>query len=155
MSQVHYQRVLAQFIMCTILGYLVAALMFTSYMFGTFILHQYFHRLFVTGMRVRAALISACYEKALRLTLSARAEKTIGGILTMITVDVRKIRDLTPYYWILVSGPFQIAIALYMLYQQISWSVFIAVGAQIAVVVSVAFCSYIYIFSRSFLACMH
>ncbi|ETO01993.1 hypothetical protein RFI_35447 [Reticulomyxa filosa] len=102
-------------------------------MLGTFLLHQYFHQCFLVGMRVTSALISACYDKALRLTASARSEHTTGNLMTIVTVDVRKIRDVFPYGWILISGPFQIVIAIYLLYQQISWTVFVGVGAQIII----------------------
>ncbi len=104
-------------------------------MFGTFVLHQYFHRCFTVGMQVRAALISACYEKAMKLTLTARTLKTSGEIMTMITVDVRKIRDVFPYLWMVMSGPFQIIVSIYLLYRQISWAVFVGVGVQIVIMV--------------------
>eukprot|EP01084_Bolivina_argentea_P146148 255987_1 len=111
-------------------AYLYAVLLFGSYICSTFILAQYFHRCFRTGMRVRAGLMSACYEKALKLTQSARSKRTQGEMMTLVTVDVRKIRDVFPYCWMLVSAPFQITLAVYLLYQQIGWSVFVGLGIQ-------------------------
>ena len=111
-------------------AYMYSVLLFVTYFCGTLILAQYFHRCFRTGMRVRAALMAACYEKALKLTQSARSERTAGEIMTIVTVDVRKIRDVFPYCWMLISAPFQIGLAVYLLYQQIGWSVFIGLAAQ-------------------------
>ena len=108
--------------------------MFTSYTVATFILHQYFHRCLTTGMRSRAALMTACYEKCLKLSLNARKERTSGELMTMVTVDVRKIRDVFGYGWIVLSGPFQIIIAVYLLYQQIQWAVLVGLGCQILIV---------------------
>jgi hypothetical protein len=35
-------------------------------------LRQYFHRVFVTGMRLRAAVVTAVYQKSLRISNKAR-----------------------------------------------------------------------------------
>ena len=109
-------------------AYMYAALLFCSYITATIVLAQYFHRCFRTGMRVRAALMAVCYEKALKLSQSARSERTAGEIMNIVTVDVRKIRDVFPYCIMLISAPFQISLALYLLYQQIGWCVFVGLG---------------------------
>ena len=75
--------------------WILAAALFGSYMGGTFLIVHYWQRVFNVGMRCRGALIAACYEKALKLTLSARGERTTGEILNLITSDCRKIRDVT------------------------------------------------------------
>ena len=116
------------------MGYLIAGAMFAVYCLGTFVLHQYFHKCFATGMRIRGVLISGCFEKALLMTGAARSQKTTGELMNIVTVDVRKIRDVTPYLLMLVSGPFQIILALFLLYQQIGWSVFIGLAVQIILV---------------------
>ena len=113
------------------MGYIISGLLFLTYMFGTFVLHQYFHLCFTTGMRVRSALIGACFEKALKLTSDARSHATAGELLNYITVDVRQIRNLFPYGWMLISAPFQISMAIYLLYLQIGWTVFVGMGFQL------------------------
>ena len=75
--------------------WILAGALFASYMGGTFLIIHYWQRVFTVGMRCRGALIAACYEKALKLTLSARGERTTGEILNLITSDCRKIRDVT------------------------------------------------------------
>ncbi len=109
--------------------------MFCSYMVGTLFLHHFWHRALTVSMRVRAALISACYEKAMKLTLTARTLKTSGEIVTMITVDVGKISGVIPQLWMLVSLPFSIIGCLFLLYRQISWAVFVGIGSQILIMV--------------------
>ena len=44
-------------------GYFYTALMFIAAVVQSIILHQYFHRCFITGMRVRTAVIAAVYRK--------------------------------------------------------------------------------------------
>ncbi len=44
-------------------GYMLAAGMFVNALVQSLILHQYFHRCFLVGMRVRTAIIAAVYKK--------------------------------------------------------------------------------------------
>jgi ATP-binding cassette subfamily C (CFTR/MRP) protein 1 len=44
-------------------GYVYTALMFIVAFVQSMLLHQYFHRCMVVGMRIRTALIAAVYKK--------------------------------------------------------------------------------------------
>ena len=44
-------------------GYLYALLMFLAAVLQSILLHQYFHRCYVVGMRIRTAVIAAVYQK--------------------------------------------------------------------------------------------
>ena len=44
-------------------GYVYTALLFVTALVQSLFLHQYFHRAFVVGMRVRTAVIAAVYNK--------------------------------------------------------------------------------------------
>ncbi len=44
-------------------GYVYAALLFIAAVIQSLCLHQYFHRCFVVGMRMRMAIIAAVYRK--------------------------------------------------------------------------------------------
>ena len=120
--------------------YILAGALFLSYVFATFLIIHYWHRVFNVGMRCRGALVAACYDKALKLTLSARGERTSGEIINLITSDCRKIRDVTQYLWVLFVAPLQMALAVYLLYQQIGWSVFVAIGTQILLITPLQLC---------------
>lgn len=58
-------------------GYTIACLMFVGSLSQTTVLHQYFHLCFRTGMHIRAGLVTAIYQKSLRLSNSARQEFTV------------------------------------------------------------------------------
>lgn len=44
-------------------GYFYTVLLFVSACFQTLVLHQYFHICFVSGMRIKTAVIGAVYRK--------------------------------------------------------------------------------------------
>lgn len=82
----------------------------------TLILSQYFHRMYLVGLRIRTALISAIYRKALRMSNSARKESTVGEIVNLMAVDAQRFMDLTTYLNMIWSAPLQISLALYFLW---------------------------------------
>jgi hypothetical protein len=45
------------------------------------LLPQYFHRVFMTGMRLRAAITTAIYQKSLRLSNNARKVYSVVAVL--------------------------------------------------------------------------
>jgi hypothetical protein len=53
----------------------------------TIFLHQYFHICILIGMRLKSAIITAVYKKALRLSSSARQGSTVGEIVNLMSVD--------------------------------------------------------------------
>lgn len=90
-------------------GYYIALAMFSAAVVQSVLLHQYFHRCLVAGMRLRAALVTAIYKKALRLSNASRQKSTVGEIVNHMSVDAQRLMDLCGYLHILWSGPFQIA----------------------------------------------
>lgn len=59
-------------------------------MVQTIVLSQYFHRMFLVGLRIRTALISSIYKKALRLSNAARKDSTVGEIVNLMAVDAQR-----------------------------------------------------------------
>ena len=53
-------------------GYLYTVLLFLTAMIQTLFLHQYFHRAFIVGMRVKTAVIAAVYNKVIEMYLIQR-----------------------------------------------------------------------------------
>nr|CAG8528506.1 14943_t:CDS:10 [Entrophospora candida] len=112
-------------------GYCIAVLMFLTALLQTVFLHQYFQLCFTTGMRVRAGLISAIYQKSLNLSNSARQKSTVGEIVNHMSVDAQRFMDLCTYLHIIWSGPLQIFLALYLLYETMGASIFAGVGVML------------------------
>ena len=53
-------------------GILYSAIMFITAVLQSIVNSQYFYRMYLTGMRVRTALISAIYRKALLISNAAK-----------------------------------------------------------------------------------
>lgn len=115
-------------------GYFYAALLFGSAMIQTFVLAQYFTKMFIVGMRIRTALVSMIYRKALRISNVARKESTVGEIVNLMAVDAQKFVDLTAYLNMIWSAPLQIILALYFLWQVLGPSVLAGLAVMIILI---------------------
>ncbi|KAI1317577.1 hypothetical protein EDD11_008147 [Mortierella claussenii] len=112
-------------------GYTIACLMFVCSISQTTVLHQYFHLCFRTGMHIRAGLVTAIYQKSLRLSNSARQDFTVGEIVNHMSIDAQRVQDLVSYLHVVWSGLFQIGIALYLLFDTMSWAIFAGVAIMV------------------------
>jgi ATP-binding cassette subfamily C (CFTR/MRP) protein 1 len=83
------------------------------------------------GCQVRNILIGVIYRKALTISASKRQAVSTGRILTMFSDDTNQLRMFLFYVNNTVLAPFQIAAALYLIYQQVSVSTFVGLGYQI------------------------
>ncbi|CAI8020809.1 Multidrug resistance-associated protein 1 [Geodia barretti] len=115
-------------------GYLYAVLLFVTAVVQSLLLHQYFHRCFLVGMRVRTAVISAIYNKALRLSNSARRERTVGEIVNLMSVDAQRFMDLMSYLHMIWSAPLQIVLALIFLYITMGFSIFAGFAVMVLLI---------------------
>jgi len=112
-------------------GLSIAISMLLTAMVQSLCLHQYFQRTIVSGMRLRSSLITAIYEKSLRLSSTTRQQYTVGEIVNHMSVDAQRFNDICSYLHIVWSGPFQIFMALYFLYLTLGPSTFAGVAIMI------------------------
>ncbi|XP_031785293.1 multidrug resistance-associated protein 1 isoform X11 [Nasonia vitripennis] len=115
-------------------GYFYAVLLLLTAILQTLVLSQYFHRMFLVGLRMRTALIAAIYRKALRMSNSARKESTVGEIVNLMSVDAQRFMDVTAYINMIWSAPLQIALALYFLWQILGPSVLSGLAVMIILI---------------------
>ncbi|XP_059009907.1 multidrug resistance-associated protein 1 [Mustela lutreola] len=115
-------------------GYFYTVLLFVSACFQTLVLHQYFHICFVSGMRIKTAVIGAVYRKALVITNSARKSSTVGEIVNLMSVDAQRFMDLATYINMVWSAPLQVILALYLLWLNLGPSVLAGVAVMILMV---------------------
>eukprot|EP01138_Halocafeteria_seosinensis_P001293 gb/GECG01001326.1/.p1 GENE.gb/GECG01001326.1/~~gb/GECG01001326.1/.p1 ORF type:complete len:1688 (+),score=180.73 gb/GECG01001326.1/:1-5064(+) len=112
-------------------GFGYVGTLFGASVLQTMLLHQYFFRVFRAGQQLRSAVIIAVYRKALRLSIAARQDKTVGEIVNVMSTDAQRMQDLTTYLQMIWSAPFQISLATYFLWQQIGAAVFAGIGVMI------------------------
>ncbi|KAG0224129.1 hypothetical protein BGW42_005307 [Actinomortierella wolfii] len=115
-------------------GYTIACLMFLCALSQTTVLHQYFHLCFRTGMHIRAGLVTAIYQKSLRLSNTSRQQFTVGEIVNHMSIDSQRVQDLVSYLHVVWSGLFQIILALVLLYQTMSWAIFAGVAIMVLMI---------------------
>ncbi|XP_077172136.1 multidrug resistance-associated protein 1-like isoform X2 [Paroedura picta] len=115
-------------------GYFYTALLFLCSGLQTLVLHQYFHICFVTGMRLKTAVIGAVYRKALVITNSARKTSTVGEIVNLMSVDAQRFMDLATYINMIWSAPLQVIMALYLLWLNLGPSVLAGVAVMLLLV---------------------
>ncbi|XP_072760188.1 multidrug resistance-associated protein 1 isoform X7 [Anoplolepis gracilipes] len=115
-------------------GYFYSVLLLLTAILQTLILSQYFHRMFLVGLRIRTALIAAIYRKALRLSNAARKESTVGEIVNLMSVDAQRFMDLTAYINMIWSAPLQIALALYFLWEILGPAVLAGLAVMIILI---------------------
>uniref|UniRef100_UPI003AAA51D4 multidrug resistance-associated protein 1 n=1 Tax=Centroberyx gerrardi TaxID=166262 RepID=UPI003AAA51D4 len=115
-------------------GYFYTALLFVCTCLQTLILQKYFHVCFVTGMRLRTAIIGAVYRKALVISNAARRTSTVGEIVNLMSVDAQRFMDLVTYINMIWSAPLQVVLALYFLWQTLGPSVLAGVAVMILMV---------------------
>ncbi|XP_046388552.1 multidrug resistance-associated protein 1-like [Ischnura elegans] len=115
-------------------GYLYAVCMFLASILQTIILSQYYHQMYLVGMKIRSALVSAIYRKAMRMSNAARRESTIGEIVNLMSVDAQRFLDVTIHMNMFWSAPLQIGLALYFLWQILGPAVLSGLGVMILLI---------------------
>uniref|UniRef100_A0A915IMN4 ABC transmembrane type-1 domain-containing protein n=1 Tax=Romanomermis culicivorax TaxID=13658 RepID=A0A915IMN4_ROMCU len=106
-------------------GYFYALCMFLVAMLGTFLQNYGFATLSRACMNFRSMLTMAVYEKALKLSTSSKHQKSLGETVNIMSTDIQLMQDVGMHLIIVMSSPFQVIVAIYLLYQQIGFSIFI------------------------------
>ena len=115
-------------------GAAIAIAMFAVSVGQTAMLHQYFQRVFETGMRIKSSLTAAIYGKAMRLSNEGRASKSTGDIVNYMAVDTQRLQDLCQFLLQLLSAPFQITLCMISLYQLLGWSMLAGVAIMVIMI---------------------
>ncbi|XP_077415304.1 multidrug resistance-associated protein 1 isoform X2 [Vanacampus margaritifer] len=115
-------------------GYFYTALLFLCTCVQSLILQRYFHVCFITGMRLRSAIVGAVYRKALVISSAARRTSTVGEIVNLMSVDAQRFVDLIAYINMIWSAPLQVILALYFLWQNLGPSVLAGVAVMLLMV---------------------
>ncbi|KAG0232674.1 Canalicular multispecific organic anion transporter 2 [Actinomortierella wolfii] len=106
------------------LGIILAFGMFFGSMMNSILMAQFFEATAIFGLNARTALIGMVYRKSLVLSSGAKQKSTSGEITNHMSVDAERWNNAVTFMPSFVSIPFELAVALWLLYQQIGWSVF-------------------------------
>uniref|UniRef100_A0A670YD93 ATP binding cassette subfamily C member 10 n=1 Tax=Pseudonaja textilis TaxID=8673 RepID=A0A670YD93_PSETE len=100
-------------------GVLYALGLFASSFLGAILRNQFNYEINKIILTVRTAVISAIYQKALRVKGSSLASFTTGEIVNFMSTDTDRLVNFCFSFHELWSLPFQFAVTLYLLYQQV------------------------------------
>ncbi|KAG0378057.1 hypothetical protein BGX24_004850 [Mortierella sp. AD032] len=104
------------------IGFMIAGVMFVLNLVSTFLLSIAFQGNTDLGVQARAATIAMVYRKSLRLSPQAKQSCTLGEITNHMAVDAERWIDASIYLPLLVTIPFELSIAIYLLYRLLGWS---------------------------------
>ncbi|NWT64717.1 MRP7 protein, partial [Prunella himalayana] len=100
-------------------GILYALGLFAGSFVGAVLRSQFRYEMNKMALMVRAAVISAIYRKALRVSSTSLARFTVGEIVNFMSTDTNRLVNFCHSFHELWSLPAQLAITLYLLYQQV------------------------------------
>ncbi|KAG0199949.1 hypothetical protein BGX28_006877 [Mortierella sp. GBA30] len=103
-------------------GLLIASGMFLANLVSAFSMSSSSQELSYLGIGARAALVDMIYRKALRLSPAARKASTLGEISNLMAVDAEVWMQATNFLPLSVTIPFELCIALFLLYRLLGWS---------------------------------
>ncbi|KAG9327767.1 hypothetical protein KVV02_000213 [Mortierella alpina] len=116
------------------LGIILAFGMFFASLLNSFFMAQYFQETMNIGVEGRTALIAMIYRKSLKLSSAAKQKSTAGEINNHMSVDAERLPDALTFLPMFISIPYELAIALWLLYQQIGWSVFVGLATILVMI---------------------
>ncbi|TRZ25150.1 hypothetical protein HGM15179_001958 [Zosterops borbonicus] len=100
-------------------GVLYALGLFAGSFLGALLRNQFSYETNKMALMVRGAVISAIYRKALRVSGTSLARFTVGEIVNFMSTDTNRLVNFCRSFHELWSLPVQLAITLYLLYQQV------------------------------------
>ncbi|NXP80221.1 MRP7 protein, partial [Ramphastos sulfuratus] len=100
-------------------GVLYALGLFAGSFLGALLRNQFNYEVNKVTLMVRAAIISAIYRKALHVSSSSLTHFTVGEIVNFMSTDATRLVNFCTSFHEVWSLPFQFAITLYLLYEQV------------------------------------
>ncbi|KAL8563678.1 hypothetical protein ACOMHN_035412 [Nucella lapillus] len=112
---------------------LVVAFFVVNFLYSMFF-NQNSYRSYNIAMKIKTALVAAIYNKALTMSNEAKKEFSGGSVVNLMAVDCQRIQDTASNLWIVLSAPFQICVAFYMLNNTLGVSFLAGVAVIVALI---------------------
>ena len=131
-------------------GFFIAFLMFLTALAQSLCFQRLFYITSELVIRMRAALVSAVYRKALTISSAAQQRSTVGEMVNIMAVDIQRIQDFTSYCWVIWSGPLQVTIGMVLLFRTLGPAVF---AGLVFMILSMILNAWMTTFLRKFTVC--
>ncbi|KAK7505594.1 hypothetical protein BaRGS_00003339 [Batillaria attramentaria] len=115
-------------------GYLYASGLLVGTFLGTICSTQFDYNSQVVGFKLRCVIITTVYRKALTVSSVAQAKFNTGEIVNFMSTDTDRIVNFCPSFHSFWSLPFQVAVSLYLLYEQVGVSFLAGLGFAIILI---------------------
>ena len=109
-------------------GYVFAICLFCGQIIQTLCLNRYFHIMYGMGMNVRCTVITAVYQKSLRISMAAQHDSSTGQIVNLMSNDAQRMMMFMAYVHNIWSAPFQIVVAFALLVNYIGPVAFVGLA---------------------------
>ncbi|KAF9959731.1 hypothetical protein BGZ65_000094, partial [Modicella reniformis] len=116
------------------LGIIMAVGMFAAALLTSLASGQFFQLGTNLGIELKTGLIAMIYRKTLKLSPAARREATLGEIMNRMSVDAERVGNAVKFLPQLLTTPFEIAIGIWLLYQQLGLSAFVGLGVVLIMI---------------------
>ncbi|XP_067681975.1 ATP-binding cassette sub-family C member 10-like [Haliotis asinina] len=100
-------------------GYIYAAGLMISTFLGTVCSTQFDYNSQAVAYKIRCAVITTVYKKALSISSVTMSKFNTGQIVNFMSTDTDRIVNFCPSFHAFWSLPFQIGVSLYLLHQQV------------------------------------
>ncbi|KAI0986807.1 hypothetical protein GJ496_009667 [Pomphorhynchus laevis] len=115
-------------------GLLFSFLVLLNNAIGSCLLHQYFFRVMMLGLKFKTSIAGMIYNKSLKLSVASKHESISGEIISLMSDDSQQIQEITLYMHLIWSGPLQICLAVGLLWKTLGPSMIVGVFVLIFVI---------------------
>lgn len=98
------------------IGYFFSLLLFLSIFLKAIFSNHHLKFTFITGTKIKTALMGLIYKKALSLSPNARKDTTVGEMVNVLQVNTQTFENLAPFINMTWSVPLQLIICTIMLW---------------------------------------
>ena len=108
-------------------GYSLASALFVAMLCKAITENTYFFLCMRAGWQLRAAITISVFSKSLRLSASARQQRTLGEMVNLMQIDATKLEMFCTQFHVMWDGLYQITGYLIILAQLMGWPVALGV----------------------------
>lgn len=109
-------------------GYLYATALFCTTFICCMSRTHFMYRIQILGLKVRAALISSVYKKALNVSTVSLSKFTTGDIVNFMSTDTDRVVNFSVSFHSFWSLPISVVVSLYLLYSQVGLAFLTGLG---------------------------
>ncbi|GFY18827.1 multidrug resistance-associated protein 1, partial [Trichonephila clavipes] len=109
-------------------GHFYAVLIFLTDFVGKITLNHNVHLMSLSSIQLQSALMGALFRKNLTMSTAARKDHASGALMSLLSVDVKRIQWFTLQFSTLIAAPLRIILIIVIMWQYIGISTLAGIG---------------------------